>query len=159
MKISRLLEIVEEWGLVILLSAMSVIMLIQVGMRYIIGAPFSWGEELARYCQIWLVYIGAALCTRRKTHIRIEILSNIWPKSTPYTELLSDVVSAAFLIGVVFITFSYVRHFLVLNQTSPALELPMAIVSLILPIGSALMALRYIQRIILDIKSLKMPQK
>lgn len=159
MRISSLLEVVEEWGLVILLSMMCVLMFMQVVMRYVIGTPFVWGEEVAAYCQIWLVYLGAALCTRKDAHIRIDILNNLWPKSKSYTDLFSDVVSAIFLIGVAFVTASYVRHFLAQNQTSAALQVPMAIVALILPVGSALTAFRYIQKIVLDVKVLTMPQK
>ena len=46
-------ENLEEFLMVALLIAMTVIMGIQVFARYALGASLSWSEELTRYLFIW----------------------------------------------------------------------------------------------------------
>ena len=49
--------------LFIILSTMAT----QVFARYVFGAPFSWSEEVARLCLIWLTFISAAFVMVRPT--------------------------------------------------------------------------------------------
>jgi TRAP-type C4-dicarboxylate transport system permease small subunit len=45
---------------------------IQVFTRYVFGQPLVWVEELAGYCFLWSVFIGASLGMKQLRHIRIE---------------------------------------------------------------------------------------
>lgn len=47
------------------------IVLLQVFMRYFLGSPLVWSEELARYLFVWVSFIGWIFATRNGTHIRI----------------------------------------------------------------------------------------
>ena len=51
-------ENLEEFLMVALLIAMTVIMGIQVFARYALGASLSWSEELTRYLFILLVFMN-----------------------------------------------------------------------------------------------------
>lgn len=153
MNFFRLLKTFEDWMMIGLFSIMCVVMFIQVIMRYIWGAPFTWGEEIARYSQIWLVYIGACACTRVGRHIRVDILDILYPKSNPYTEIISDILSIAFIIAILFLSFPYIKSFIVLKQTSPAVGIPMAIICAIIPFGFILMFFRFVKKLFDDCKT------
>ena len=56
-------DYLEETICIILMSVMTIIIFIQVIMRYVMHNSLSWSEELARYCFIWLIYIGAVSYT------------------------------------------------------------------------------------------------
>lgn len=47
------------------------VVLLQVFMRYFLGSPLVWSEELARYLFVWVSLIGWVFATRSGTHIRI----------------------------------------------------------------------------------------
>ena len=49
-------EHLEDILLVTLLSLMSLIIFVQVIMRYLMRNSLSWSEELARYLFIWSIY-------------------------------------------------------------------------------------------------------
>ena len=58
-------ENLEEFLMVALLIAMTVIMGIQVFARYALGASLSWSEELTRYLFIWSGFISVSYCTKK----------------------------------------------------------------------------------------------
>lgn len=71
----RLLELigrVERAAGVLLLSTIVVSITVQVVTRYAFGQPLVWVEELAGYCFLWSIYVGAALGLKELRHIRID---------------------------------------------------------------------------------------
>ena len=51
---------IEEVLLIVLSTVMLGIIGVQIFMRFILGSSLGWSEELARYCFIWLVFIGVS---------------------------------------------------------------------------------------------------
>jgi len=71
----RLLELVarlERSIGVLLLSTIVVSITVQVITRYLFGQPLVWVEELAGYCFLWGVFLGAAVGMKELRHIRID---------------------------------------------------------------------------------------
>jgi TRAP-type C4-dicarboxylate transport system permease small subunit len=56
-----------------LVAVMSLTALINVIFRYFFNSPFSWAEEFAGDCFIWLVFFGAALCTKQRRHLVVDV--------------------------------------------------------------------------------------
>lgn len=71
----RLLELIgrlERLIGVLLLSTIVVSITAQVITRYLFGQPLVWVEELAGYCFLWGVFLGAAVGMKELRHIRID---------------------------------------------------------------------------------------
>jgi TRAP-type C4-dicarboxylate transport system permease small subunit len=45
---------------------------VQVGTRYLLNRPIVWVEDVATFCFIWAVFLGAAAGLKEIRHIRIE---------------------------------------------------------------------------------------
>jgi len=112
----------------------------QVFSRYLLQTPSSTSEEIARFLLIWISMIGAVYCYRTKAHLGLNILTNkMKAKQKKSAELLSHVLvfsfSALVLVvgGSQLVNLSY--HPV---QTSPALNLPMGLIYLILPMSGLL---------------------
>jgi TRAP-type transport system small permease protein len=78
--LDRWLMIAIHWLLIILLGAMAVIIFSNVALRYASGNSIVWAEEVARYCMIWLTFVGAGPVLRMGGHIAIENLQDAVPK-------------------------------------------------------------------------------
>lgn len=73
MSILRFLDKYFEISIsVFLLLFMTALIAIQVFMRYVMGEPLSWSEELARYVFIWLIYLMISYSAREMKHIKID---------------------------------------------------------------------------------------
>src|SRR5258706_12082920 len=75
-RLVRLLAATERGVIGGLMAALFVLTLAQVIWRYVLGNPFQWSEEGARYCFLWVTLLGAAALLRvRDGHPRIDTLS------------------------------------------------------------------------------------
>ena len=126
--------------LVWLLVAMTVDVLWGVFTRYVLGGQASWTEELARFMLIWLGVLGAAYASGQRMHLAIDLIQ---PKlETSNQKRLIQVIAsliALFALCVLLIgglRLVYITH--ILEQRSPALQLPMTIVYGVVPISGLL---------------------
>lgn len=126
--------------LVIIMGVMVINVLWQVFTRFIIGVPSSFTDELARYLMIWLGILGAAYVSGRNMHVAIEIIPLRSSKKTQ--KKLKLFVYSLIIVFVLFVLvvggFRLVYITYTLNQYSPALQLPLAVVYFVIPLSGAL---------------------
>ena len=72
----------EKTILVLLLASMILLSFSQVVMRNFFSFGFIWISDVLRAEVIWVTFIGAALATEYKRHIRIDILSRLVKKKS-----------------------------------------------------------------------------
>lgn len=58
----------------VLMVAVSLLLFATVIFRYCLHVPLGWSEEGARLLFIWLTFLGAAVCARRKGHTGFAVL-------------------------------------------------------------------------------------
>lgn len=92
-------ENLEEFLMVILLGAMTVIMGVQVFSRYVLGTSLSWSEELTRYLFVWAGFLSVSYCTKKCISIKIEQFVAIFPRRGKAAGLCGgDQSSASFIV-------------------------------------------------------------
>ncbi len=157
MKLLSLIDEYLEMGIgVVLILTISVVLSIQVFMRYVMGASLSWSEELARYLFIWLIYIGISYGAKVMRHIKIDAGLFLFPKKIrPYIVITGDILFLIFSITVVIYSSKLIQRQIMIGQTSPAMNIPMALVYAAPAVGFALTAFRQIQTLIYRFKGLK----
>lgn len=123
--------------LIVLLCIMVLAVLWQVFSRFILNAPSSFSEELARYCLVWIGILGAAYAAGQRLHLAITLFpDSLQAKNRMWLQLFLNILIilfaiTAFIIGgcrLVYITS-------VLGQSSPALDIPLAWVYSVLPLS------------------------
>lgn len=150
-----IMDHVEEFFMIPLIFAMSIIIFIQVVMRYVFQNSLTWSEELARYLFVWLVYFSVSYTARREKHIRIDAAINLYPKAArPVVELISEIIVLAFSIFIAVTGVTVFQKITASGQISPAIGLPMQFVYAAPLIGFLLTAIRQVQCIIRKVKGL-----
>lgn len=145
----------EETLLVIFSSIMVSVITLQVFMRHVMGSSLSWSEELARFCFIWLVYIGISYGVKKQRHIKVDVLLIILKgKQKLILNILANILFLGFAIFVIIYGYNISQQLLGWGQTSPALKIPMGLVYLASPVGMAFTSIRIIQQLIKQIKAL-----
>lgn len=133
---------------IILVSlVMITITLAQVFFRYVLQLPIPWSEELARYCFIWIVFLGAGIGLQRRFHLGVDIFVNLARGSIrKHIEMFVYFAIALFSGVIIYASIPVLE----LNtfQTSPALQIPMSWVYLAIPVGMAILWLVSVERLI-----------
>lgn len=144
----------EEFLLVILLVAMSLIMGVQIVARYVFKNSLTWSEELTRFLFIWSAFIGVAYTTKKRSSIQITNFRDSLPKNAKRFLIIFEQI-----ILIVFFGFLVIKGFNVVNitritaQKSAAMEIPMWIVQFSVVFGAALAMFRSIQNLIADTRN------
>ncbi|MGG3914976.1 TRAP transporter small permease [Rossellomorea vietnamensis] len=149
-------ENLEKYILFFLTLVMVVVVFIQVFMRYVMENSLSWSEELARYCFIWLIYIGISYAVKHKRHISVDAALLLFKdKMKIVISIISNILFLIFCVYVVIYGYGIASQLLAFGQTTPALQIPTGVVYLAPPVGMALAGVRLIQNIINDIRTFK----
>lgn len=126
--------------LVAIMGIMVINVLWQVFSRYFLGEPSSFTDELARYLMIWVGVLGAAYVSGKNKHVAIDVLPS--RLSTETQVKLKRIVRILIILFCFFALVMggarlvYITY--VLQQYSPALQVPLALVYMVLPISGAL---------------------
>ena len=137
-------------AVVIIMSVLVINVLLQIGARYILGDPFDFTEELARYLLIWLAMLAATYAYSKRLHVALDLLKT--KVSRQNANRLNIFIHAAIGLFALF-ALTYGGSLLVqlsfdLGQTSAAMEIPIGYVYLVLPISGILITLYAINFII-----------
>jgi len=104
----------EDWICFGFFWAMSALVFLQFFSRYVLNDSFAWTEELAVYCLIPVVFIGAAMCVRRSRHIQVNILYRYLP--APAGRVLATLVDVAAIVFFGYVAWLVARYALAVDN-------------------------------------------
>jgi TRAP-type C4-dicarboxylate transport system permease small subunit len=126
--------------MIFFMALLSLLVFIQVVFRYALDLPLFWTEESARYCLVWASLLGAGVALKRGEHIAVTYLVERLPPAWNRPVLHVSRISVGAILAVVLwggIRLVVVTHF----QLSPALQIPMSVPYLSVPVGAAIMVI------------------
>jgi C4-dicarboxylate transporter DctQ subunit len=137
-KLSLYTNRVGEVLLVMFLSALTIVVFLQVLFRYVFNLPLFWTEETARYCLIWASMLGAGYALRHGQHIAVTYVVDRLPAGLyRATVRLAQIGVLAIIVVILWGGIELVS--ITQHQTSPALRIPMAYPYLAMPTGALFM--------------------
>lgn len=132
--INRVTRFIVIWFLFFMVIAV----FLQVLFRFLLNQPLAWTEELSRYLQVWITFLGSAYAMSIKAHIGTEyILRYLSPMMTKFVVVLAAILSILFFL--VMVQQGYILADRSMTQTSPTLLIPMGAVYSVIPISGALL--------------------
>ena len=139
---AELLTTALEYLSMACVTLMAILVVAQVVLRYVFNDPLTWSEEMARILFIYLAFVGIGAAYGRRRHMFIDALVIELPATLKRIVEFSVVgIASAFLIAVIVITIRSIVELHRMDITTPALEYPMTLVYLVIPLGmSALIA-------------------
>jgi len=118
---------------------------LEIFFRYTPGfRSFSWSDEIMRYLNIWLVFLGASLTARSNGHMAMEFfVKKLFPaRMLPAVRRITLGVTCLTLLILAGISFQKVMS--TWNVMIQAFDIPIAIFYLALPLGCLLIFLEYL---------------
>jgi len=117
----------------------------QVILRYLLGMPLTWSEEISRYLFVWVVFLGGGVAARYRGHIVLDFLLGILPRKVRIGLVLAMGVLSLAMLLVLFAWQGWNLTLVSWRQESSATGLPVGCATLAIPVGGVLMALNTIR--------------
>lgn len=140
----------------VILIFITIIMTVQIFMRYVMNNSLSWAEELVLYVFPYFIFFGGAYAVVTKSHIALDALLYLIPrKARLYAVIFGQLLWGFCLAAISFFSFQYFNF---LNDTAvvtTALKLPTSISFLGVGLGSIFMFIRVIKSAINNINIMK----
>ena len=154
----KILDHLEEWLIACLMAAATLVIFIAVVHRYASGFAIpglqdlllridtSWAQELTIYLFVWMAKFGAAYGVRTGIHVGVDVLVNRLPTAMQRRCILFGLLAGALFTGVIAVLGAeFVLERSATSSTSEVMEVPIWLVYLAIPAGSALMCARFLQ--------------
>lgn len=114
--------------------------------RAINSIKLTWAQEACIYLFVWMAKFGAAYGVRIGIHVGVDVLvERLTGKAKTIITVIAMSGGILFTAIIAWIGTDFVWHVRKGGQVSPDLEMPMWIIYLAVPLGSALMCFRFVQ--------------
>lgn len=155
MTLRRIVDRLVSRLLVILMGILVLDVLWQVASRYLFKSPSSFTDELAGFLLIWVGLLGAAYAVGLRKHLAIDyFVHNLSASKKKIINILQGSLIVIFCLVVMIvggIWLVYTRFYL--GQLSPALQLPLGYVYVVVPVSGALIIYYSIDNMINELKT------
>lgn len=134
----------EEVLLVILMIVMCVIIFVATVARFSGLFIIPWAEELARYCMIWIIFLGIGVAACNGEHFCVEALELFCSKKIlNIIYVINSLLVLGFCVFASYYGFAILKTQMASGQITPSLRWPMWMMYLAIPLGLILMAVCY----------------
>ena len=151
----KLIDKILEIFLISILSILVLDVLWQVASRYLLADPSKFTDEIAGFLLIWVSLFGAAYVSGKNQHLAINILANkLHGQKRKILRVAIQMIIVLFVVFVFLIGGTwlvYTRFHL--GQISPALELPLGYVYLVLPLSGFFILYYSVDNVIKELKN------
>src|SRR5262245_34462327 len=135
-----------EWLCLVLMAVLACDLMLGVFSCYVLLRTFTWYDEIARACFVWVVFLGAAVGVKRGAHFGLHMLVDALPERARrlagFVTPLAIIAFSAVLVvqGLEFMEFGKF-------QTLPVMGISKVWIYAAMPVGGALMILYALQHL------------
>jgi C4-dicarboxylate transporter DctQ subunit len=135
---------VEEGVAGFILLAICLLTFVETFLRYTISYSFPWFQEVANYTLILVTYLGAAIGVKYGTHFSMEAVTEYAPDRVAHLmKTVAFFISGLAAVLIVVYGFDQVAQTRGFGVRTPAMQIPMCIPYLAIPLFSIPMGLRF----------------
>ena len=139
--------------LVLSVAVLIIPVLLQIFSRYLGFIPrYIWTEELARFCFVWMIMIGAMVAVRDSSHFDVDLLPQLPLKVNAILRIAMH--SAMLFFALIFLYYGNQFVEFGANQTSELAELPMWMIFISWPLAGLVWIFFLGEKFVADFKIL-----
>jgi C4-dicarboxylate transporter, DctQ subunit len=147
--VSRVVEACENVCLASAIIGSVVISVVGVFFRYCLGSSLSWVEEVAGYLLLAVITIGIGPAARAGSHLRVDMLLQLIPRTKKSLNLLASAVTLGATIILLLLSLEFVAGYLKSDRRLTSLYwLPEGILLLVMPLGYLIAVYRFVENVV-----------
>lgn len=116
-----------EWAVIFSFMAMIIVVIIQIVARYALPWSPHWTEEMARFCFIYMVSLGAGLAIKDQAYVKVTTFLHMFTdKARFYMDTLILTGILVLMLGMLIYSIPLIK--IVSLQNSAALQINMSVI-------------------------------
>ncbi|MGC3873678.1 TRAP transporter small permease [Halomonas sp. GXIMD04776] len=128
-------------------ASLAALVAYSVFMRWALGKPPHWAEELPQLILVWTTLLAAIVCTRHRSHLNAGLLP-LLVRSNRVRHLVGRVTDLLLLLMLLLLAKAgWDLAMVTMSQTTTALQIPAGIVYLAVPVSCVGMALMQLEHL------------
>lgn len=148
-KVSRVVEACENVCLASAIIGSVVISVVGVFFRYCLGFSLSWVEEIAGYLLLAVITIGIGPAARAGSHLRVDMLPQLIPRSKKSLNLIASAVALGASIILLILSLEFVAGFLKSDRRLTSMYwLPEGFLLIVMPLGYLIAVYRFVENVV-----------
>lgn len=154
-KTDAVLALVLRWFVIAACSAIGVILLWRVIVRYLgIHFPMAWSDEVVACMMAWMIFAAATLLVRSGEHFRVDLLQEKFKGKTwmDISNILITLLSVAFFISLLYYSILLVKG---ADWPTPILKFSTRLPYSSMPVNCILILLYLIRDLVTGFAALK----
>lgn len=146
----------EDYALIAVFWALAGIVFAQVFTRYVLNNSYAWTEEVSRYLQVTLTFLGLSFAVRRGSHVMVEFFYRYLRRRA--ARVLSTVVDLLTIVFAAYVTVMMLQVAdLAQGQTMADLPISRGVLYVVVAVGFAFYTVRLVQSAIAHRRSGESP--
>ena len=151
----RILQAIDQNGerylLLIFYTMVVAVIGVEVLRRFILAFSSVWGEEIARFCFIYLTWIGASAGVKYRTHIRIDLIYRWVPqRHQVWLYMFADLATMIFAIVAFYYSLIPIATSINFDNVTDGLRINRTFFLVAVPLGFAMTFGRLVQNLLRD---------
>jgi TRAP-type C4-dicarboxylate transport system permease small subunit len=142
-----MLKILRKLDDIVSMLLMAFIILLacaNVFMRYVVGSPWGWVEEVTIFTFVWLTMIGAASVIKAEGHCSIDVLARkLSPKARRVLDTFVDLCVIITLLLMIYYGLELTLS--AGGKITPMLGIPYTYIDAAIPVSGLIMLVYYVQ--------------
>lgn len=155
---NKFLDFLRNLDIIIACIALTVLIFITffgVIMRYFLGQPFVWQEEVQLMCLVWIIFMASGAAFRYGNHVMIEMVVDMLPQKAARVVAVVDLILGLLILGFIgFQSYALVSTLAASGRATNILDIPYALIYSVVPIGFVLMMINLIITSMNDIRGI-----
>jgi TRAP-type C4-dicarboxylate transport system permease small subunit len=139
------LVFLQKWFIIVAACMVTLLVFVEVMLRYVFRSPLFGVEELVVLVAMWLYFAGASYGAYERSHIKADLIT-IWfktPRSLALVNTVASLITVVLSIIMVSWTYPYILWSLKKGGTTQALLLPRVLSQSAIFISALLMTLYF----------------
>ncbi len=128
-----------------------------VFMRYVVGSPVVWGEEMVCYLQVWIAFIGVSYIARNQDDfIRFDfVLHRLKPKTRAIVNVAERLILLVFMGVLLVVSIQWLIRVYGYGGISTPMKVPNWIPRVVIPFSFFLLLIHYIESFVEEARKSK----
>ncbi len=154
----RISDIINNFAKVlaiIMVILLTIVVLLQVIFRYILNIGLPWVDEISRYLNVWVAFLGASIGFKYGDHVGVAFLTKKLPEQAEKIyKIITNIFMFVFLCLAIYYSYNYVASS---RSVTPMMRLPFQFPKAALLVGLSFMGIHHLSIIFSDIVSFFYP--